>query len=414
MSELMRRFRRRPDDALASQARLAAVTSPATRAPAGGWLPDEEVFVALSRPASAMSHVDGAAADRAGQVMPGAMPGGNGTGAANATRRAPSGGAARWSDESPIAVRGYGRRGGRSAADGTPRAGPRTDTSASEDESPVGVHGRAPRGEGAAETRADPAHGLDDEAVTVADGATATDTAGGGSGWAALIGRRVPPTLRGARLDPGRRAAASVLAVALVAAAVVALVAWRTRPSEIPVQPPDLVAPAGPTSAGPSPPQATGPATIVVALAGKVRRPGVVTVPAGSRVIDAVRAAGGPLPGTDFGLLNLARPLADGELVVVGVAGVPDGRAPGDGAAGTAAGGGSAAGGGPVGAGAPVNLNAATLEQLETLPGVGPVLAQRIVDWRTANGQFTSVDQLREVDGIGDARFDQLRDRVTV
>ena len=141
-----------------------------------------------------------------------------------------------------------------------------------------------------------------------------------------------------------------------------------------------------------------------MAVTGRVRRPGVVTVPAGARVIDALRAAGGPLPGADLALLNLARKLADGELVVVGV----PGAAPGAGGAG------DPPGQGAPGAGGAVSLNTATLEQLDGLPGVGPVLAQRILDWRSTNGPFTSVDQLRDVVGIGESKFAQIKDRVTV
>jgi competence protein ComEA len=137
----------------------------------------------------------------------------------------------------------------------------------------------------------------------------------------------------------------------------------------------------------------------------------VVTLPAGARVIDAVRAAGGALPRADLGLLNLARRLSDGELVVVGVPGAPDGGSPGgSGPSGTGPG---TAGLGTADQGV-VNLNAATADQLDTLPGVGPVLAQRIIEWRTAHGRFDSVGQLQEVDGIGAAKFAQLRDRVTV
>ncbi|MBT3154383.1 ComEA family DNA-binding protein [Streptomyces sp. CHD11] len=141
---------------------------------------------------------------------------------------------------------------------------------------------------------------------------------------------------------------------------------------------------------------------IVVDVSGKVREPGVHRLPAGSRVDDALRAAGGVRPGTKIGALNRARFLVDGEQVVVGgpaVAGQTSGTAPG--AAGAAA--------GPT---APVSLNTATLEQLDGLPGVGPVLAQHIVDHRTRNGGFRSVDELREVNGIGDRRFADLRDLV--
>lgn len=133
----------------------------------------------------------------------------------------------------------------------------------------------------------------------------------------------------------------------------------------------------------------------------------MVTVPAGSRVIDVLKAAGGPLPGADLGMLNLARKVADGELVTVAVpASAPEGSAAGGGAPP----GGDAARGG----GSPVDLNTATVAELDTLPGVGPVLAQRILDWRTEHGQFASVDQLSDVPGIGDARLAQLRDLVRV
>jgi competence protein ComEA len=144
---------------------------------------------------------------------------------------------------------------------------------------------------------------------------------------------------------------------------------------------------------------------VVVAVAGAVRRPGLVTLPAGSRVDDAVRAAGGVRPGGRLGLLNLARRLVDGEQVVVG-ASVPDPS--------TAAG--VAAAPAPDGAAsaAPLDLNTATAAQLDALPGIGPVLAQRIVDHRTRNGPFRSVDDLRQVSGIGDAKFATLRSAVTV
>nr|WP_221491618.1 ComEA family DNA-binding protein [Streptomyces albaduncus] len=145
---------------------------------------------------------------------------------------------------------------------------------------------------------------------------------------------------------------------------------------------------------------------IVVDVSGKVRDPGIHRLPAGSRVEDALRAAGGVRPGTRTDTLNRARFLVDGEQVVVG--GPAPAAGPG-GATGTAPGGGTAAGAGPA---APVSLNTATLDQLDTLPGVGPVLAQHIVDYRTRNGGFRSVDELREVNGIGDRRFADLRNLV--
>ncbi len=143
---------------------------------------------------------------------------------------------------------------------------------------------------------------------------------------------------------------------------------------------------------------------VVVDVAGKVRRPGLVRLPAGSRVDDAIRAAGGALPGTDLTAVNLARVVVDGEQIMVGP-GPPA-------AAGSAPT--TATGSGTTLSAAPINLNTATETQFETLPGVGPVLAQRIVDWRTEHGRFDSVDQLRQVSGIGDAKFSELRSLVTV
>ncbi|MFI8306968.1 helix-hairpin-helix domain-containing protein [Streptomyces sp. NPDC085927] len=147
---------------------------------------------------------------------------------------------------------------------------------------------------------------------------------------------------------------------------------------------------------------------IVVDVGGKVRDPGVHRLPAGSRVADALRAAGGVRPGTSTDGLNRARFLVDGEQVIVG--GPTPAPVPGAGPA-PAAGGpaGTAPGAGPA---TPVSLNTATLDQLDSLPGVGPVLAQHILDYRTRNGGFRSVDELREVNGIGDRRFADLRNLV--
>lgn len=233
---------------------------------------------------------------------------------------------------------------------------------------------------------------------------------GGGLAWATaerwrrLAERWTPVGLQGARTDPGRRGAAVLVAVALLAALGAAAVAWHGRPQPEPVAPPAVLTAAVPgVSAGPS---GTA-AALVVAVTGRVRRPGVVTVPVGARVIDAIKAAGGPLPGADLALLNLARKVADGELVVVGM---PAGTGMPGGTGGAAAGGAAP----PGGSGSPVDLNAATLADLDTLPGVGPVLAQRILDWRTENGPFTTVDQLGDVPGIGESRLAQLRDLVRV
>jgi competence protein ComEA len=140
----------------------------------------------------------------------------------------------------------------------------------------------------------------------------------------------------------------------------------------------------------------------VVDVAGKVRRPGVATLPAGSRVVDAIRQAGGARPGVDLTSLNLARVLTDGEQILVGVAPAP----------GVAASASSQPGASP--GGALVNLNTATLDELDSLPGVGPVTAQKILDWRTAHGSFTAIDELLEVDGIGEKTLADMAPHLTL
>lgn len=152
---------------------------------------------------------------------------------------------------------------------------------------------------------------------------------------------------------------------------------------------------------------------VVVDVRGKVGKPGVLRLAAGSRVTDALQAAGGVLPGADTGALNLARLLVDGEQVLVGEPVPPAGGPPGAFVPGPrpAVGGvigadGTAAGSGPPG---PVSLNAATPYQLDALPGVGPVLARHIIDYRTRHGGFRTVGQLRQVTGVGDRRFKDLQ-----
>jgi competence protein ComEA len=141
-----------------------------------------------------------------------------------------------------------------------------------------------------------------------------------------------------------------------------------------------------------------------VDVAGKVRRPGIATLPLGSRVIDALEAAGGARPGIRLGTLNLARVLADGEQIVVGQPAPP----------GVAASAASAPTSGAAGSTPMVNINTASQAELEELPGVGPVTAQAILAFRTENGAFSAVDELLEVSGIGDATLAEMAPFVTL
>ncbi len=223
---------------------------------------------------------------------------------------------------------------------------------------------------------------------------------------------RLPEALQGhARLGPSQ-----LTVIALVLAAALALTCWwlaRGRATDLsPVSAPTAAASplvplaatgGGATATAVVAPSATSAAAMVtVDVEGKVRRPGIVILPTGSRVTDALKAAGGvPRRGTLRGL-NLAAVLADGQQIVVGApvaasslgSGVPLPGATGDGGL--------------------VNLNTATAEELDTLPGVGPVTAQAILEWREQNGGFTSVQELLEVDGIGPATLEKLTPHVTV
>ncbi|GIF37366.1 hypothetical protein Axi01nite_16770 [Actinoplanes xinjiangensis] len=204
--------------------------------------------------------------------------------------------------------------------------------------------------------------------------------------------------------DPGRPGVRAMAAVAVVVVLVAGFLAWKSRPQVSEVASDAAATASGPApdsaGAGRAPASGAGPGgEIVVAVGGKVRRPGLVRLVAGARVADALEAAGGAEPGVDVAPLNLARKVVDGELIMVG-ASAPPGVIPG---AAT-----------PGAAGGLINLNTATLGQLDSLPGVGPVLAQRILDARDAQGGFRAVTDLRKVDGIGESRYEQLKDLVTV
>ncbi|WP_370208715.1 helix-hairpin-helix domain-containing protein [Aeromicrobium sp.] len=220
---------------------------------------------------------------------------------------------------------------------------------------------------------------------------------------------QAPVPARGRRrADVGPRAGLSAVHLRVVATAAVAagvlltwwLLAERPRTSDVD-RPLEVSARADPTG-GPAPDgTAESGGRVVVDVAGQVRRPGIVTLPAGSRVHEAIERAGDIKGALDQPTLNLARVLVDGEQLLVGVD-PPAAAVAGPGAGGT---------GGP---GVAVNLNTATLEELDALPGVGPVTAQAILDWRTENGRFTSVDDLLDVAGIGEKTLEDLRDRVSV
>lgn len=180
----------------------------------------------------------------------------------------------------------------------------------------------------------------------------------------------------------------------LIAVALAGAGLWYQRSLPRPIQVRETAATSG-VQATASP----EPAVVLVDVAGWVRDPGVYEFREGDRVIDAIEAAGGPRRGAALEGLNLAAPLVDGTQVLVPRKGAtPPGAGPVASGAGTGL----------------VNVNTAGAAELETLPGVGEVIAQRIIDHRTAHGPFTSVDQLIDVSGIGEATLASLRDLVTV
>lgn len=261
----------------------------------------------------------------------------------------------------------------------------------------------------------------------------------------------LPTSLKGARWVPRRSAATALLAVVAIVAVVFGVRVWLAGGGEGAAVGARAVAGAEPTGvsrgtstlsrASPGSSAASGPGStgsgasgpgpsgsappgqgvgaggpIVVHVVGQVPKPGVYRMLAGARVGDAVSAAGGATRVADLSAVNLARVLVDGEQIVVPK---PGEVAPGAGVPGSSAGGssGGGAGAGSAGSGAPggpVSLNSADLSALDTLPGVGPVLAQRILDWRTEHGRFTSVEELGEVSGIGEKLLAQLTPKVTL
>lgn len=239
-------------------------------------------------------------------------------------------------------------------------------------------------------------------------------SAEGAAGWIAKV-----------RADPGRAGAIALAAIAAIAVLVAIFTLMRDQPGPVRSAKLPPVEAVSSSSRGSSPgPTAKPDQPVVVSVVGLVHTPGLVTLAPGARIADALKAAGGTTDGADTIGLNMARQVGDGEQIVVGIAPVK-GQPP---VLGSSVSSGTAAPG-PPGTGShsdrpdrpdkptrpeAVNLNTATVQQLDALPGVGPVTAAAIVAWRDANGKFTSVDQLAEVDGIGPARLEKLRRLVRV
>jgi competence protein ComEA len=206
----------------------------------------------------------------------------------------------------------------------------------------------------------------------------------------------------------------SELAAYVACALLIGLLGWRALHADHDAAASVSTSPAGPTATA-KPAAETGAVTVgevaptssLIHVVGAVRRPGVYRLPAGARVQDAIRRAGGARPGADLQAINLAAKVADAQQVAVprkGRAAAVGGTAPS----------GDAGAAGAVGTGAPVNLNAATAEQLDTLDGVGPATAQKILEYRQAHGGFRTVDDLAQISGIGPKRLEALRGQVTV
>ena len=230
---------------------------------------------------------------------------------------------------------------------------------------------------------------------------TATNSVASPTRLRRLARRWLPESWLQSRVDPGGRGLLAIVLAGLVGAIVIVVTVWTNRPSVTPAPPlPTLSA----SSTAPTSSSAT-PRELVISVVGEVHRPGLVTVEPGSRVADALRAAGGALPDTEVTALNLARELADGEQLYGGVPVPADAR------------GSDRSSRGRRGAGTgttELDLNRASREDIEELPGVGPVTAKRILRWRREHERFTEVGQLREISGIGEVRFSRLKELVRV
>ena len=259
-------------------------------------------------------------------------------------------------------------------------------------------------GEDADTGTVDPLTDDDDESDTSLSRWLPEGTAGGTTaGWLAAV-----------RADPGRAGVIGLGVVGAIAVLVTVFTLMRDdTPTVMSAKLPAVEMVSSQASVASGPP---ADAPVVVSVVGLVHQPGLVTLEPGARIADALTAAGGTLDGADLVGLNMARRVADGEQIVVGIS-APPGAPPAMGSSSASPEGAEQAPGpgqtlsAPTG---PVNLNTATVEDLDALPGVGPVTAAAIVAWRDANGRFAGVDQLGEVDGIGPARLAKLRELVGV
>lgn len=221
---------------------------------------------------------------------------------------------------------------------------------------------------------------------------------------------------RVARVRIGVGAAIVLLILALVVAVVVAMLAPHGGSQTIaPVSVHTRNSAGGSSAASSGAVAPQGGSELFVHVLGAVRHPGLFQLRDGARVMDAVAAAGGFSDTAEQSRVNLARKLADGEqMVVPSVGEVAPGNAADGSASGAADGAAAGSSGGGTAPAAKVNLNTADQSELETLPRVGPAMAQRIMDWRRANGRFATVEDLMAVTGIGERTFDALKDLVTV
>ena len=281
-------------------------------------------------------------------------------------------------------------------------------------------------------TSVDPAGGDEDEKETrprvrLAQLAAAAETAAGRRSSSSSRRHSAATTFGGSGglierwLPGGRRATAprrrlTIVAVLggvlVIAVAVAVVIGNRPEPERAPPLPtvrqvsasPEQAGGSGTAPSGAAPTTADEPTSLVVSVVGTVAEPGLITVRPGARVADVIEMAGGAGSDDDLLTVNLARRVSDGEQIYVGVTPPPGAERPPAGAEPAS----------PSTSDAKVDLNTADRQLLETLPGVGEATAARILEWRERHGRFTAVNQLREIDGIGDKRFARLRDRVSV